>query len=120
MKHQAAVASWAADITLTLVSDAEPGTGLGTEAVNDFVPRDSSGRPHLPASHVKGLAREALRSMSAARGWPASLEQRLFGRAASDASATDDGDSGIVRFDSLSVSTGGAVSTVTRTAVSDA
>ncbi len=45
------------EFILTLTSDAEPGTGLGTELVNDRFPRDTQGRPTLPGSHIKGLLR---------------------------------------------------------------
>ncbi len=48
---------------IRLCRDAEPGTGLGGEVVNDLVPRDADGRPMLPASHVKGLMRAALREI---------------------------------------------------------
>ena len=44
--------------TITLFSDAQPGTGLGGEMVNDFVPRDVNNQPYIPASHIKGLMRE--------------------------------------------------------------
>jgi hypothetical protein len=110
-------AAWTADITLKLASDAEPGTGLGTELVNDFVPRDTAGRPHIPASHLKGLARDAFRAISAARRWPEDLEHRLFGRPSNDAGGADDGDAGIVRFPSLRTRADLAVSTVARTAI---
>ena len=65
--------------TLTLRSDAEPGTGLGTEVVNDLVPRDHLGQPFLPASHMKGLVREALREIVTLRGWDDSWLDRLLG-----------------------------------------
>jgi len=46
--------------SITLHSDAQPGTGLGSETVNDYVPRDMQGRPFCPGAHVKGLMREVL------------------------------------------------------------
>lgn len=46
--------------SITLHSDAQPGTGLGGETVNDYVPRDMQGRPFCPGAHIKGLMREAL------------------------------------------------------------
>ena len=48
---------------IRLCKDAEPGTGLGGEIVNDLVPRDVDGLPVLPASHIKGLMRAALREI---------------------------------------------------------
>ena len=49
--------------TIKLFSDAQPGTGLGGEAVNDFIPRDTWDRPVIPASHIKGLMRESVIQM---------------------------------------------------------
>ena len=46
--------------TLTLLSDAEPGTGMGGELVNERVPKDANGNPVIPANHLKGLLREEL------------------------------------------------------------
>jgi hypothetical protein len=43
---------------LILVTDAEPGSGFGTELINAIVPRDNAGRPILPASHLKGLMKD--------------------------------------------------------------
>ena len=48
------------DYTLRLVSDAEPSSGFGTELLNSLVPRDTDGSPLIPASHIKGLMRQAL------------------------------------------------------------
>lgn len=48
---------------LTLHSDAEPGTGLGGDIVNERIPRDTNGHPIIPASHIKGLLREYLESL---------------------------------------------------------
>ncbi|MCP4118519.1 MAG: hypothetical protein GY737_24595 [Desulfobacteraceae bacterium] len=46
-----------------LLTDAEPGTGLGSINTNNYIPRDASGRPRIPASHIKGLMREELRNI---------------------------------------------------------
>lgn len=46
--------------TIKLVSDALPGTGFGSEMVDDYVPRGKDGKPVLPASHIKGLMRDSL------------------------------------------------------------
>ncbi len=61
------------------MSDAEPGTGLGIETVNDLVPRDSSGRAYLPATHLKGLMREHLSFTQRARDWNAQLLNAVLG-----------------------------------------
>lgn len=61
-------------LTLTLLSDAEPGSGLGTETMDGLVPRDARGRPILPATHVKGLLRDRLEDLAAARKWPLAQE----------------------------------------------
>ncbi|MBZ0153767.1 MAG: hypothetical protein K8J09_19745 [Planctomycetes bacterium] len=50
----------ALDLELQLLSDAEPGTGLGTEALDSLVPRDEGNQPVLPATHIKGLLRDRL------------------------------------------------------------
>ena len=55
--------------SVKLSSDAEPGTGLGTESINDLVPRDSNGHAYLPATHLKGLMRQHLSTAFASRGW---------------------------------------------------
>jgi CRISPR/Cas system CSM-associated protein Csm3 (group 7 of RAMP superfamily) len=49
---------------LTLVSDAEPGNGFGTELVNSLVPRNRAGMPIIPASHIKGLMRDHLNDIA--------------------------------------------------------
>jgi hypothetical protein len=81
--------------SLTLQNDAEPGTGLGTELINDLVPRDERGNPYIPASHLKGVAREELRTIGSALGWPEAFENAVFGKAGHDGS---DGEDGAVRF----------------------
>jgi hypothetical protein len=67
------------DYELKLVSDAEPGTGLGSVLVDQYVPRDHDGRPVLPASHLKGLLREQLREAGRALG-RTELHELVFGR----------------------------------------
>lgn len=47
--------------TLKLVSDAEPSSGFGTELTNALVPRDTTGWPVIPASHIKGLMKQAMK-----------------------------------------------------------
>ncbi|WP_020588456.1 RAMP superfamily CRISPR-associated protein [Desulfobacter curvatus] len=46
-----------------LLSDAEPGTGLGSVSTHNYIPRDHLGRPTIPASHIKGLMREELKQI---------------------------------------------------------
>ncbi len=104
--------------TITLLSDAEPGTGLGTELINDLIPRDHRGLPLLPASHIKGLVREALEEIASLRGWHGSWVEQLFGK---EGDAASDGAQGITRFSSACVSDGTSVSSsvITRTAIDD-
>jgi CRISPR/Cas system CSM-associated protein Csm3 (group 7 of RAMP superfamily) len=49
---------------IELLSDAEPGSGFGTECINSLIPRDSNGKPVIPASHIKGLMLENLLTIS--------------------------------------------------------
>lgn len=46
-----------------LLTDAEPGTGLGSISTHNYIPRDHLGRPTIPASHIKGLMREELKQI---------------------------------------------------------
>lgn len=64
-------------IEIELLADAMPGSGVGTELVNDLVPRDHAGQPVIPASHLKGLVRQWLIDLAAIRGYP--LEPFLVG-----------------------------------------
>lgn len=57
-------------IELELLSDAMPGTGVGTEAVNNLVPRGHDGRAIIPASHLKGLVRQWLIDVAQIRDYP--------------------------------------------------
>lgn len=69
------------EFTLSLTSAAEPGTGLGTELVDDRFPRDPQGRPTLPGSHLKGLLRQQWQRMAPFIGIDKSeaLEDTVFG-----------------------------------------
>ena len=66
-------------LTITLASDAEPGSGIGATGLDQCLPRDLDGRPMLQASHVKGLMLDALRQISQERNWPRELEAAVFG-----------------------------------------
>jgi len=46
--------------SIHLTSDAEPSTGLGAEMTNARIPRSKEGLPFIPASHIKGLMRQAI------------------------------------------------------------
>lgn len=46
--------------TVEFKSDAEIGSGLGGELVNSYVTRDSTGRPTIRGSHIKGVLRQTL------------------------------------------------------------
>lgn len=102
--------------TIALLSDAEPGSGLGTELINDLVPRDHYGNPNLPASHIKGLVRESLSEIVALRGWGPEWLDYLLG---TEGGSVDDGTQSAVRFSSVKVrgETPSTVRLVTRTAI---
>ncbi len=103
---------------LTLSTDAEPGTGLGTELLNDLVPRSASGAPYIPASHLKGILRDELRSIASQLGWNDELERVIFGEEGRDGT---DGVEGACRFSDLhpaaGVSYAGSISPIARTAI---
>ncbi|MFO0695990.1 MAG: hypothetical protein U0230_20675 [Polyangiales bacterium] len=104
---------------LELVSDAEPGTGLGTELVDDLLPRDERGRPTLRASHLKGLVRDLLEEVVDVREWDrARLVEAILGRPGEEG---DDGVAAGASFtDAKLVGHGERASrTITRTALAD-
>ncbi|MBD3162481.1 MAG: hypothetical protein GF328_10280, partial [Candidatus Latescibacteria bacterium] len=68
------------EVELRVVSDAEPGTGLGGEVVDDYVPRTLDGRPLLRASHLRGLLREQVREIGEVLGRDGLCEE-IFGQA---------------------------------------
>lgn len=88
---------------IRLCADAELGTGLGGELVNSFLPRDAMNMPHIPASHIKGLMRAALREIASPlrkrwaqhftdeelgeHSWPHALLKRVFDPNGDDALA---------------------------------
>lgn len=65
--------------TIELVADAHPGTGVGSEAIDDTVPRDHHGRPVIWSWYLKGLLRQRLLDLGALRGWPAGWVDALLG-----------------------------------------
>jgi hypothetical protein len=79
---------------LTLLSDAEPGTGLGTDMIHDVVPRGVDGRPCLPAPHLKGLIRDKLQQLGAWRDWIPAHVDALLG---SEGAEGDDGSASRIR-----------------------
>jgi hypothetical protein len=102
--------------TIRLTSDAEPGTGLGGEVVNQIIPRDHRGQPMIPASHVKGLMRAALQDIAGPLGWDQELETRVFG-------CRDESRPGIeaaIRLTDATAKGNPATNLVTRTSVGEA
>jgi CRISPR/Cas system CSM-associated protein Csm3 (group 7 of RAMP superfamily) len=60
------------------------GTGLGTETVDNLVPRDFQGRPFVPATHLKGLLRENIGNIVEMRGWPEEVSGGILGEEGDD------------------------------------
>jgi CRISPR/Cas system CSM-associated protein Csm3 (group 7 of RAMP superfamily) len=111
------------DYTIELLSDAEPGTGIGSEYINDRVPRDRHGHPILPGSHLKGLVRDAGDRLCQARAWGDDLFFETFGR---EGDTLDGGVSGLASFSTArlqspegSASTVRFISEVTRTKIGE-
>ncbi len=67
------------DFTITLTSDGEPGSGFGTELINNLLPRDANGNIFLPATHLKGIIRENLENMPN-EAVPPEIVDVLFGK----------------------------------------
>lgn len=66
------------DFKIQLRTDAEPGTGLGDELIDNRVPRDQDGEPTIPGSHLKGLMRDQMAEIERLQGWDG-LTERVFG-----------------------------------------
>lgn len=52
--------------SIKLVSDTETSSGLGSDLVDGLVARDINGNPVIPASHIKGLMRQAVKDLPCA------------------------------------------------------
>ena len=106
-------------IELTLLADAFPGTGIGTELINNSVPRDHLGKPIVPASHVKGLLRQSLLDLAAIRGYPPDvfLAEVLGKPGTSTDDVGCDGTESIVFIETLHISKCTPTRLVTRTAI---
>lgn len=104
--------------TITLESDAEPGTGLGTELIDDVVPRRHDGTPFIPGSHLKGLLRDSLRNTASQLGWSADLETLVFGEEGRNGG---DGHQGALRIGNAVVETSNTsrIAVISRTALND-
>lgn len=66
--------------SLHLLSDAEIGSGLGGELVNNTVARDHQGIPVIRSTHIKGLMRDRLQAIANTRNWAPALCNLCFGR----------------------------------------
>jgi hypothetical protein len=102
--------------SITLDSDAEPGTGLGTELIDDVVPQRGDNTPFLPGSHLKGLLRESLRGIVSQLGWQPEIETLVFG---DEGRNGGDGQQGALRIGDATASRTGAPTTgvISRTAL---
>jgi hypothetical protein len=100
---------------IELTSDAEPGTGLGGEVLNEIVPRDAWGRPMLDGTHIKGLMSQALRDIAVELWHPAILKE-LFGQPHIHGLEG----ASLIRVGAATAPADTAIRMVTRTAVSDA
>jgi hypothetical protein len=65
--------------TIELMTDAEPGSGLGGNVVNQFIPRDFRGAPVVLSSHIKGLMRASLQDVCSSLSWGDELVNHVFG-----------------------------------------
>lgn len=104
--------------TITLRSDAELGTGLGTETINDLVPRNAVGIPVVPASHIKGLMRDELAQVTEALERQRDLVEFVFGQPNADAESSG---AGRIRVSDAVMHVDGAspTRTITRTSLNE-
>ncbi len=101
--------------TIKLVSDAEPGTGLGGEIVNDLIPRDHRRRPVIQASHIKGLMRDGLEAICRYRSWSRDVVANVFGYEDS----SDPEAEALIRLTDAVCNAEPSIKFVTRTAISE-
>ncbi len=101
---------------LTLLSDAEPGSGLGGEIVNSIVARDHKGNPVLRGTHLKGLMRAEIEKMTLDRNWPSDLLTAVFGRAGEH---KDHGIESAIRVPDAKAQGASDVRNITRTRLTD-
>lgn len=106
----------ALNFTIELTSDAEIGSGRGGEVVNSTVTRDHKGQPVIRATHLKGLMRDQLQSMGAARGWGNDLADLVFGREGREG---DSGCPGQLRMSDSTSEAGAEVRTIIRTSLTE-
>ncbi|MFO7535397.1 MAG: hypothetical protein R6X19_06905 [Kiritimatiellia bacterium] len=103
--------------TLTLLSDAEIGSGFGNESVNDVLARDHKERPVLRGSHLKGLIREQLKRIGDSRNWPGLFDELCFGQGGENG---DDGTPGLARVPDASIRDAmNNTRTITRTSLTE-
>ena len=98
--------------TIHLTGDAEPGCGIGSEIINDFVPRTADGHPCLQASHLRGLIRQNLYDLEEHHQWPG-LSDIVLGAPGIDGSA---GHAGAIHFTDAAAETN-STALVSRTAI---
>lgn len=93
------------NIELTLLSDACPGTGIGTDLVDNHIPRDENGQPWIPASHLKGLLRQKLMDTGRYRKFQNSdLVDGIFGSpGTSDGEKENDGTESVATVSNLRI-----------------
>lgn len=87
--------------TLKLISDAEPGSGLGTELVNRLISRNHLGEPVLRGSHIKGLLREQMGFLLEDEPFRGDVLALLLGEPGDDLG--QDGMEGLLRIPDLKV-----------------
>ncbi|MCC6240014.1 MAG: hypothetical protein IT448_06930 [Phycisphaerales bacterium] len=97
--------------TLTLLSDAQVGSGLGAGIVDNYVTHDSKGKPVIRSSHIKGLLRQRLTDIISSLPDAGAMQQmlaRVLGTAGyrplADAPLVDDtGCSGAAMFSDAAI-----------------
>ena len=104
---------------LTLTSDAEPSSGLGTELVNDLVPRDHRNQPYIPAAHLKGLMRENLLDLLGALKPFKEAEKIVDAIFGTPGLGGRDGNDGLFSIDNASLKGKAQTAHIARTALND-